>query len=129
MNTNTLKRTGNTLLAGIVLAMTGGSLALPVAAEPTGALAQKTVSYADLDLSRSEGAATLYGRLLGAAKQVCGNPSRSLEQIGQWKACYSSALDEAVVKVDEPALTIVHLRQQEKGPSLEAGEPAVVQTR
>ena len=124
MNTNTQNRsTGSSLLAGIALAMVSSSLALPVAAEPFSPAPQKVVSYADLDLSRSEGATTLYGRLRMAAKQVCGDRGRRVEEIARWEACYQHAMDEAVASVDKPSLTALHIARQ--GDRAKSSEPTV----
>jgi UrcA family protein len=67
-----------------------------------------TVRYADLDLSTSAGANTLYRRIQAAAKQVCRSPGTDLiEQIG-WRSCYRSAVGDAVRKVNSPLLIAVH---------------------
>jgi UrcA family protein len=39
-----------------------------------------TVRYADLDLSRVAGAQTLYKRIKGAARSVCGDQGRRIEE-------------------------------------------------
>ena len=65
-----------------------------------------TVRYADLDLSRHEGAQALYRRLQGAAQQVCGPfDGRDLNSAALHRACLAQAITEAVVKVDQPLLT------------------------
>lgn len=64
------------------------------------------VHFADLDLSRSEGAAVLYQRLKGAAETVCAPlDDRDLARHMSFKACVHSAISTAVTKVDQPALT------------------------
>ena len=67
-----------------------------------------TVSYRDLDLSSVAGATTLYRRIQGAAKQVCGTPGTNLIEQAIWKACYRDATADAVRKVNNPMLTAVH---------------------
>ena len=75
-------------------------------AAPPGNARSMVVKFADLDLSRSEGAAALYQRLEGAAKTVCG----PLDSRDPWShlsfiQCAQSAISTAVAKVDQPALT------------------------
>lgn len=69
--------------------------------------AQRTVKFADLDLTRAEGAATLYSRIHSAARQVCTPTFATWE----WEAartarpCVDKAIDRAVAQVNAPALT------------------------
>ncbi len=66
----------------------------------------KVVHFADLDLSRSEGATVLYRRLKGAAETVCAPlDDRDLARHMRFKACVQNAISTAVAKVDQPALT------------------------
>jgi UrcA family protein len=99
-----------------------------VAADPSDNPPTVAVNYADLDLSKPEGAAVLYGRLEHAARQVCGNiDGRRLEQVAHWEACYQRALREAVGAVDKPTLTTYHNARQ--GIRTETVEPTVARTR
>jgi UrcA family protein len=67
------------------------------------------VHFADLDLSRSEGATVLYQRLKGAAETVCAPlDDRDIARHFRFKACVQSAISAAVAKVDKPALTAYH---------------------
>jgi UrcA family protein len=67
---------------------------------------QVVVHFADLDLSRSQGAAVLYRRLRAAAETVCAPlDDRELGRHLRFKACAQSALSRAVAEVDRPALT------------------------
>jgi UrcA family protein len=72
-----------------------------------------SVSYADLDLRNAAGIERLYRRLKSAASSACGPTSwretGSLEQIANNKACAKQLLDRAVQKVDNDALTSLHL--------------------
>ena len=64
------------------------------------------VHFADLDLTRSEGAAVLYQRLEAAAKSVCASlDARDLTSQTHFKGCVETAIGSAVAKVDRPALT------------------------
>jgi UrcA family protein len=67
---------------------------------------QVVVHFADLDLSRSQGAAVLYHRLRAAAETVCAPlDARDLERHMRFKECVQSALSASVAEVDRPALT------------------------
>lgn len=70
----------------------------------------QTVTFADLDLSKAAGAQTLYKRIKGAARHVCGpvdnytfvTPARAFSQ------CYAKAIADAVAQIDRPSLTALH---------------------
>jgi UrcA family protein len=68
------------------------------------------VSYAELDINKPRGLAVLYSRIEHAAKIVCGvNESRrELARTRQAKACYTTAMDDAVRQIDRPTLTAFH---------------------
>ena len=69
------------------------------------------VQYADLDLSRSPGAVTLYKRIRSAAREVC-EPivvSTSFESVTRTRQCMTQAIEHAVADVNAPALTSYHL--------------------
>ena len=77
-----------------------------VAADRPGDVPTVTVSYADLNLDRAEGAATLYRRIGAGANDVCRTlKSRELKRELQWARCIRKATAEAVAKVDKPVLT------------------------
>jgi UrcA family protein len=66
----------------------------------------RVVQFADLDLSRAEGAAVLYHRLQNAAETVCAplddtEPVRHME----FRECVQKAISVAVAKVNRPALS------------------------
>ena len=64
------------------------------------------VRFADLDLSRSEGARVLYQRLRGAAETVCAHlVDRDLAIQLSHTRCVRAAIRNAVEKVDQPMLT------------------------
>jgi UrcA family protein len=66
-----------------------------------------TVQFADLDLGKDEGAAALFNRIKGAAKQVCSAQSggMTLRDKQRYSACIEFALSNAVARVDRPELT------------------------
>lgn len=66
-----------------------------------------TVHYSDLNLSSLAGATTLYQRISGAARFVCGEQGRRFDEQKRWKACYQSAVADAVATVNSPLLTTV----------------------
>ena len=67
---------------------------------------QYTVRFADLDLSKLDGAAALYRRLNQAAAIVCSPlESRSLDMAAQYRACVDHAIAGAVTSVDSPMLS------------------------
>jgi UrcA family protein len=70
------------------------------------------VHFADLDLARIDGAATLYTRLRAAARQVCAPlDEKPLERAQRFRACVADALSAAVTKIDQPLLTSYYLAQ------------------
>lgn len=70
------------------------------------------VSYADLNLEKSEGAKTLYRRLQKASKQVCDvraiSAEGSLSRVAEGRQCYRDTLSEAVAEIDSDLLTEIH---------------------
>jgi len=66
----------------------------------------RVVSYQDLDLNTEAGAKVLYGRIHGAAKQVCGNLEiRDLPVVRAHAACVEKAVSDAVAAVNNQRLT------------------------
>jgi UrcA family protein len=66
----------------------------------------RTVHFADLDITRVEGAAALYGRIKRAARLVCDeHNSRELPRRKQYTACYETAVSNAIAQVNQPVLT------------------------
>jgi UrcA family protein len=68
-----------------------------------------TVRYHDLNLNSPEGIASLYGRIRGAAGEVC-RPleSRDLSRERLWSDCYSHAVANAVKAVHNRSLSAYH---------------------
>jgi len=75
------------------------------------------VSYADLDLSTQAGATTLYNRIRGAARTVCGYEGPGFTDKAIWRSCFKDAVGNAVAKVNNPRLTALH---QGKSPAVTA---------
>lgn len=69
----------------------------------------ETVSYADLDMNKAEGAQRLYKRINRAAKNVCAPlRERDLKSNVQHRSCVSEAVANAVGEVNQPLLTQHH---------------------
>ena len=70
---------------------------------------QYVVRFADLDLSKTAGAAALYARLRHAARAVC-EPmeSREIGIAAIYRACMDQAVANAVAGVNSPLLTQYH---------------------
>ena len=81
----------------------------------------RTVQFADLDLSKAEGAATLFNRIKGAAKTVCQAHStgKTPAEKQRYAACLEFAVSNAVTRVNEPVLNdyVVSRMGQKKTPA------------
>jgi UrcA family protein len=100
-----------TINAAIVL---GFSAAAASAASPntqfvSDGVNQYVVRFPDLDISKIDGAAALYGRLRQAAGIVCGSlQNRDLAMNAQYVACKDHAVAAAVASVGDPMLSQYH---------------------
>jgi len=87
------------LLVGSLNALAGGAALADV---PT----QRTVHFADLDLTQNAGSELLYGRIKVAAREVCEPVNiRELAFIAAANRCMEQAIARGIAKVDAPALT------------------------
>lgn len=87
-----------------VLAVFLGSLST-VAAAASNEAPQRIVRYGDLDLTNTEGAGALYGRIKDAAKGVCEPANFSnLQQRAFAHRCAELAIARAVEEVNAPLL-------------------------
>jgi len=106
MNTSTeLPR----ILAATIFAALACSIAtLSFASDSEGAL-QAKVKYADLNVSSTSGAATLYNRIRVAAENVC-HPFNNRDFASQklLAACVHKAMSDAVNEVNQPALFTIY---------------------
>ena len=112
---NLIHRSSLACLALASVAWLLGSTAASAADRTDGASAQ-TVNYADVNMSTIAGATTLYHRIQGAARVVCGNGGRTLDEQRDWKSCYQGAVNDAVTDVDSALLTSVHRAQKGEAP-------------
>jgi UrcA family protein len=83
-------------------------MAPALASNPANGLRTMTVTYRDLNLSTVAGATTLYQRIKGAARSVCGDEGRRFDEQRQWTICYRGAIAGAVATVHSPLLSAVH---------------------
>jgi UrcA family protein len=88
------------------LMITAWACTLAVTAGADESLPSKTVRYSDLDISSPEGAKALYHRIRAAARDVCERSigGDAVLRVAE-NACVDTAIDNAVRKVDAPALT------------------------
>ena len=75
------------------------------------------VGYADLNLASKAGVAALYRRIESAADQVCDLPrdTRRLKPEADLAACKARVTDRAILQVDLPALSAMHLAKTGRG--------------
>jgi UrcA family protein len=94
--------------------LTGLALLCTAAVMTTGAIAGETresidVNYVAAELTRPEGAESLYHRIEHAARRVCHEPSgREVGEMHAYRQCFDRAVDAAVAQVNSSALTAVH---------------------
>jgi UrcA family protein len=82
---------------------------LSAAADSDDTALSVTVRYHDLNLNSPEGIASLYGRIRGAADQVCRSlESRELERKAMWNDCVNHAVADAVHAVNNRTLSAYH---------------------
>jgi len=105
MNTMTTSQSFRSVLATAVLGAFAFSMATVCNAADPMDPPQITVKYADLNVSKPEGAAALYARIQQAARRVClpldGGAVSSKARMG---ACVHKAIADAVAKVGKPTL-------------------------
>jgi UrcA family protein len=109
MNITTTRRLRGLLVTTLFAAVASGLASLPAAAAAGFDPPAVTVNFADLDISQSAGATTLYHRIRAAAQNVCSPFDRpGLRSKMQLDACVDKAVADTVLKVDRPALTAVY---------------------
>jgi UrcA family protein len=101
---------GSSHSRGLIVTVVLGALAFGYATFTAAAdmeTRSTVVKYGDLNLSDSQGAATLYRRIVGASHQVCNylDADRAFPQVRAYvDACVHKAIVEAVMKVGRPEL-------------------------
>jgi UrcA family protein len=103
--TKDLRRSGAAVLCGVIASSLA---ALPAASDSFAPLTVR-VKFGDLDISRPQDAAVLYGRIRAAAEKVC-SPYETSGLAGKTHldACINEAISKAVNTVDAPALSRVY---------------------
>ncbi len=102
----------------ILAAIATVSAATPAAAaDPRSAIREvvtlkATVSYSDLDLSRTAGADALIVRLSKVATAVCGDRPNAADTVayGRYRACKIRTMDAAIREVNAPLVTARYAR-------------------
>jgi len=108
MSITKVLRTNAIGVAWVILA-SGPITWVASAAQADEALPHKVVSFKDLNLSSTEGAAVLYGRIKSAANEVCGKRDRSeLSQSRTTQICIKDAVSRAVAQINSPMLTSLY---------------------
>jgi UrcA family protein len=96
------------ILAAAIFAVLTCSIATVSFASDSFDAFQVKVKYADLDVSRASGAATLYKRIQGAAETVCRqlkNPDLYYRKL--FYACMREAMSNAINRVNQPVLLTI----------------------
>jgi UrcA family protein len=108
-NSNSIRLRG--LIAAAILGALASSFSAVCAAADTDAtdLRSRVVTYRDLNVSKAQGAAMLYGRIRAAAEGVCSVPedadySAKLRE----SPCIHKAIAEAVSAINQPELFAVY---------------------
>jgi UrcA family protein len=110
---NTFTSTKRLARAGIAAALALSTCLIANYAAAEAPTKSVTVSFADLDLSKTAGAQTLYKRIKGAARRVCGTKDRYTQE--SWRKCIEDAIANAVAQVDRPSLTALHKEEANRG--------------
>lgn len=98
-------------LSLISLALAGATLfAATAQAQAPGAPEVHTlaVKYSDLNIATAAGATQLYNRIRGAARFVCGEEGRRLEEQLVWNDCFHTSVSDAVSAVHSPLLSALN---------------------
>jgi UrcA family protein len=106
LNTSTNRR----LAAAMICGMLGLSCSAVSSAADDTEVAHAIVRFGDLNLSTSQGAVTLYGRITAAARKVCRSfdVDRNLASVARLKTCVDKSIAEAVVKVGQRELFAIY---------------------
>jgi UrcA family protein len=120
MNAPTMKAISTSILStrvrgliasAIFSALVSSFAAVSVAADNS-VVHQVVVKFGDLNLSNPQGAATLYSRIVAAAREVCKAPddvgTRELMLPIGLRACRQKAIADGVTEVGQPELTAIY---------------------
>ena len=108
---STANRFHSLIATALFSAISFSFAALPATAD----IDQVTVKFGDLDISHPQGATVLYNRIRAAAEEVCsplvGSAIASAAGRGgpnALRACVNESIEDAVIKLNEPALIAVY---------------------
>jgi UrcA family protein len=96
----------------------GGLTGVASAGVPDESVRTITVSYGDLNLSSDQGSKALYGRIVSAARAVCGADEvnvRDLHALALEQACETRAIARAVHQVNVPTLAALYSAHLTRG--------------
>jgi UrcA family protein len=99
------------LLAGLLgVGSTASALTTSARPQTITQTRQQTVQYGDLNLGTEQGAEILYGRLMHAARHVCGEPGDPsyLMEGHAYLQCRKTALKQAVADVDNAKVAALY---------------------
>jgi UrcA family protein len=112
MNTTTPFTRIRRLIATAIVSAFASSFAVVCAAADDTETVSVVVKFGDLNVSNPQGAATLYGRIVAAAHNVCGSyDSNDVFHHGsraRVNACVHKAIADAVTRVGQPELFAVY---------------------
>jgi UrcA family protein len=97
------------LAALLVVASQGAALGASLEVVP-GQSVSVAVKYADLDLNRPADVQVLYHRITRAADRACGEREFTGSHLPgpSWEQCVAGAVEQAVERLDRPALSAYH---------------------
>ena len=118
MNTMTTTNCFRRLIVTALLGAMSSSFAAPPAAADGFDPLRVTVKFGDLDVSRPQGAAVLYGRIRAAAEKVCAPfEADGVKARIRLNQCINKAVSEAVTKVGQPELSAVYSAKRGRSPA------------
>ena len=96
----------NQSIIAVALSVVLAGLSTPVFAERSFV----EVNFADLNLAQPSDVAALYERIQVAARQVCKDDTAIWGYHRRaFNRCFERTMDKAVIRIDNPALTSLHL--------------------
>lgn len=111
MNTMTPSTCLRRLIATAIVGALASSFASVCAAADSSDSVSVIVKYGDLNLSNPQGAAALYRRIVGAARNACGSSKVDIRDLGskaRLDACVDDAIADAVTTVGQPELFAIY---------------------
>ncbi|MGH9523321.1 MAG: UrcA family protein [Terriglobales bacterium] len=109
MNTMTTAKHPSRLIAAVIFSALASSFAAVCGAANSPEAPSVIVKFGDLNISNPEGAAALYSRIRDAARGLCSPLDRGdLASKMDEDICVNQAIEDAVTRVDQPALSAVY---------------------